>query len=226
MKHVIEATGITKSYTINGRVIPVLKGIDLLIDSGEFIVFAGSSGSGKTTLLSLLSGLDNPTTGKVKLSGRDITGLKEDELAPVRNKLIGFVFQAFHLIPSLTALENIMFPAELQKDSQAAEKAQNLLERVGLWERRMNLPEQLSGGEKQRVAICRALINNPQLLFADEPTGNLDAENSRGIISLIQDLQQEQGATLIMATHSGEIASRAGRVLNLNDGLLETGDDR
>jgi len=138
----------------------------------------------------------------------------------VRNELTGFVFQAFHLIPSLNALENVMFPAELRGDSQAMEKAESLLNRVGLWERRTNHPEQLSGGEKQRVAMCRALINEPKLLFADEPTGNLDSENSRGIISLILELQAEHQTTLVMATHSSEIADKADRVIYLEDGCL------
>lgn len=222
----IEAKNVTKTYEIEERTITVLDDIDLEIDSGEFVVVAGSSGSGKTTLLSLLSGLDHPSHGSVKISGREINGLSEDDLAPIRNELIGFVFQAFHLIPSLNAVENVMFPAELRKDAGAREKAESLLNRVGLWDRRNNHPEQLSGGEKQRVAICRALINQPKLLFADEPTGNLDSENSRGIISLILELQEEQRATLVMATHSVEIANRADRKLFLRDGHLIQGDNQ
>ena len=152
--------------------------------------------------------------------------MTEDDLAPLRNELIGFVFQAFYLIPSLTALENVMFPAELKKDSEAREKAEYLLNRAGLWSRHRNRPEQLSGGEKQRVAICRALINNPKLLFADEPTGNLDSENSQGIIDLILELQQEHRASLVMATHSREIAGRADRIVVLSDGRLVQDDKR
>jgi len=223
-KTMIEAIDVTKTYEIEERTITVLDHVELAIDKGEFIVVAGSSGSGKTTLLSLLSGLDSPSHGSVKIAGREITGLAEDELAPLRNQLIGFVFQAFHLIPSLNALENVMFPAELRKDPDARGKAESLLDRVGLWARRNNQPEQLSGGEKQRVAICRALINEPKLLFADEPTGNLDSENSRGIISLILQLQKEQEATLIMATHSVEIANRADRTLFLRNGRLVHND--
>ncbi len=226
IQKMIEAKNVTKTYEIEGRIITVLDDIDLEIDSGEFVVVAGSSGSGKTTLLSLLSGLDHPSHGSVKISGREITGLGEDDLAPIRNELIGFVFQAFHLIPSLNAVENVMFPAELRKDADAREKAESLLNRVGLWDRRNSHPEQLSGGEKQRVAICRALINKPKLLFADEPTGNLDSENSRGIISLILELQEEQRATLVMATHSVEIANRADRKLFLRDGRLIGGDNQ
>lgn len=216
----IEAKNVTKTYEIEERTITVLDDIDLEIDTGEFVVVAGSSGSGKTTLLSLLSGLDNPSRGSIRISGQEITTLREDDLAPLRNELIGFVFQAFYLIPSLNALENVMFPAELRKDGDARKKAESLLNRVGLWERRNNSPEQLSGGEKQRVAICRALINEPKLLFADEPTGNLDSENSRGIISLILELQEEHQASLVMATHSVEIAKRADRTLFLRDGRL------
>lgn len=226
IQKMIEAKNVTKTYEIEGRIITVLDDIDLEIDSGEFVVVAGSSGSGKTTLLSLLSGLDHPSHGSVKISGREITGLGEDDLAPIRNELIGFVFQAFHLIPSLNAVENVMFPAELRKDADAREKAESLLNRVGLWDRRNSHPEQLSGGEKQRVAICRALINKPKLLFADEPTGNLDSENSRGIVSLILELQEEQRATLVMATHSVEIANRADRKLFLRDGRLIGGDNQ
>lgn len=216
----IEAKNVTKTYEIEKRTITVLDDIDLEIDTGEFVVVAGSSGSGKTTLLSLLSGLDNPSRGSIRISGQEITTLREDDLAPLRNELIGFVFQAFYLIPSLNALENVMFPAELRKDGDARKKAESLLNRVGIWERRNNSPEQLSGGEKQRVAICRALINKPKLLFADEPTGNLDSENSHGIISLILELQEEHQATLVMATHSVEIAKRADRTLFLQDGRL------
>ncbi|MBE0584954.1 MAG: ABC transporter ATP-binding protein, partial [Desulfofustis sp.] len=184
----------------------------------------GNSGSGKTTLLSVLSGLDRPSSGSIHLAGRDITELSEDELAPLRNELIGFVFQAFHLIPSLNALENVMFPAELKKDRDAAGKATHLLERVGLSARRSHMMSELSGGEKQRVAICRALINDPPLIFADEPTGNLDSKNSTDIMDLLLQLQRERSATLVMATHSREIARRADRVVQLADGRLLSGD--
>ena len=220
----IEATNVAKTYEIDKRTITVLENIDLEIDRAEFVVIAGSSGSGKTTLLSLLSGLDSPSRGSVKIAGRDITALSEDDLAPLRNELIGFVFQAFYLIPSLNALENVMFPAELRQDNGAREKAEYLINRAGLWSRRRNRPEQLSGGEKQRVAICRALINSPKLLFADEPTGNLDAENSRGIVNLILELREEHQATLVMATHSREIAGRADRTIALSDGRLVRGE--
>jgi len=167
--NIIQAENLTKTYTIGERQIAVLDNISIAIAAGEFVAIMGSSGSGKSTLLSLLSGLDNPTEGQVLIEDQNITGLSEDELAPLRNETIGFVFQSFHLVPSLSALENIMFPAELRGDADAREKAEALLERVGLQERQTNFPHQLSGGEKQRVAICRSLINDPKILFADEP---------------------------------------------------------
>ncbi len=217
---IIETRALSKSYIIGDRAIPVLEDISLSIKTAEFVVVSGNSGSGKTTLLSLLSGLDRPTSGSILLAGNDITSLSENALAPMRNELIGFVFQAFHLIPSLNALENVMFPAELRHDPDAEKKAMVLLERVGLGHRRLNVPMQLSGGEKQRVAICRALINRPNLVFADEPTGNLDSGNSREILSLMTELHKENHTTLVLATHSQDIAGRADRVIWLKDGHL------
>jgi putative ABC transport system ATP-binding protein len=217
---ILEARQLTKTYPVGERLIPILDAVSLSIATGEFVVVAGSSGSGKTTLLTLLSGLDRPTSGRVLMAGQDITDLGEDGLARLRNETIGFVFQSFHLVPSLNALENVMFPAELKKDPQAEEKAGKLLQRVGLWERRQNFPEQLSGGEKQRVAICRALINGPRIIFADEPTGNLDSKNSAAIIDLLTELHREHGTTLILATHSADIADRAKRIIRLGDGRL------
>lgn len=217
---ILEAKELKKTYLIGEREASVLDNVSVQVNEGEFVVISGNSGSGKTTLLSVLSGLDRPTSGRVIMAGKDITDLSEDRLAPVRNQLTGFVFQAFHLVPSLTALENVMFPAELKKDELAEEKAANLLKRVGLWERRDNYPQQLSGGEKQRVAICRALINEPRILFADEPTGNLDSENSNSIIELMLELHREHRTTLVMATHSREVAVRADRIIYLHDGVL------
>ena len=212
---------LSKHYFLGGRKITVLKDISLTINKGEFVVIAGSSGSGKTTLLSVLSGLDKPSSGKISIAENDITDLTEDQLAPVRNSLTGFVFQAFHLIPSLNALENVMFPAELKKDRDALKKAQILLAQVGLDHRSKNFPEQLSGGEQQRVAICRALINDPEIVFADEPTGNLDSENSEGIIRLLLDLHRARQMTLVIATHSRSLAGRADRVVLLHDGTIQ-----
>ncbi len=219
----LEARALTKYYAIGERDVCILDDVSFSIAAGEFVVIAGSSGSGKTTLLSLLSGLDRPSAGRVLLDGRDITDLGENQLAPVRNRLTGFVFQAFHLVPSLSARENVMFPAELGGDPAAGDKAAELLHRVGLWERRHNFPHQLSGGEKQRVAICRALINDPKIVFADEPTGNLDSENSRAIVSLLTELRLEHHTTLVLATHSAEIAALADRTLRLRDGRLQEG---
>ena len=218
--NILEARNLTKAYTIGDREIRVLDEISFAVPEGEFTVIAGSSGSGKSTLLTLLSGLDRPTSGSVFISETDITHMTEDGLAPLRNETFGFVFQSFHLVPSLTTLENVAFPAELRGDRNALDKAEKLLGRVGLGERRQNYPHQLSGGEKQRVAICRALINSPGIIFADEPTGNLDSENSDAILQLLLVLRREQGATLVLVTHSPEIAAMADRTITLRDGRI------
>jgi putative ABC transport system ATP-binding protein len=183
-------------------------------------VVNGPSGSGKTTLITLLSGLDRPSAGTVRLDGRELTTLSEEQLAPLRNAAIGFVFQAYHLIPSLSALENVMFPAELRGDAQARAKARELLAKAGVAGREANFPHQLSGGEKQRVAICRALINAPAIVFADEPTGNLDSASGRAVLDLMLDLRRERGTALVTVSHSPEIAARADRVITLVDGRI------
>jgi putative ABC transport system ATP-binding protein len=218
---VVEATNLTKTYTVDDRPIVVLRDIDLLVRAGEFLVIRGSSGSGKTTLLSLLSGLDRPDSGRVRIEGHDITDLSEDQLAPLRNHTFGFVFQSFHLIPSLTALENVMFPAELHGERRAEEQARTLLAQVGLAERGDNFPHQLSGGEMQRVAICRALINHPRIIFADEPTGNLDSRNGQIVLQLLLDFHRNRRTTLIMVTHSRDLAELADRVIRLQDGAIQ-----
>jgi putative ABC transport system ATP-binding protein len=223
--NVLEAVVVTKVYAIGDRHIPVVDRVSLSVQESEFVVVQGSSGSGKTTLLSLLSGLDKPTSGRVLVLEKDITDLGEDDLASLRNETIGFVFQSYHLVPSLTVLENVMFPAELQRDRGAHEKAQALLHRTGLTGRGGNYPHQLSGGEKQRVAICRALINNPKIIFADEPTGNLDSTNGKAILDLLLECHRERRTTLVLVTHSSEIASRADRVITLQDGRI-TGERR
>lgn len=223
---ILYSSNLSKEYLIGGRRERILDNISLRVDQGEFVVISGSSGSGKTTLLSLLSGLDRPSRGEIVIDGQEITTLSEDQLGPVRNRLTGFVFQAFYLIPSLNAYENVMFPAELNSDPDGAGKAAVLLKRVGLWDRRHNFPEQLSGGEKQRVAVCRALVNDPRILFGDEPTGNLDSKNSETIITLMRELHLERGTTLIMATHSAEIAAVADRVIYLHDGQLRADGER
>jgi putative ABC transport system ATP-binding protein len=217
---IVEARDITKTYTIGDREIRVLDEVSLSVSEGEFLVVAGSSGSGKTTLLSLLSGLDKPSSGRVLVEEKDITDTSEDDLAPLRNKTIGFVFQSFHLVPSLTALENVMFPAELNHDSRAHAKAADLLKRVGMQDRSANFPHQLSGGEMQRVAMCRAVINNPKIIFADEPTGNLDTENGKAVLDLLLKFQRERRTTLVLITHSLDIAEMADRVIVLKDGRI------
>ncbi|MCP4371305.1 MAG: ABC transporter ATP-binding protein [Deltaproteobacteria bacterium] len=215
---ILEAKHISKTYSIGNRELKVLDDLSLSVETGEFLVITGSSGSGKTTLLTLLSGLDHPTTGNVFLDNQDITHATEEELAPLRNRYIGFVFQSFHLVPSMTAIENIMFPSELLGDPDASKHARELLRSVQLEDRADNLPSQLSGGEKQRVALCRAMINRPKLLFADEPTGNLDSENGKAILSQLIDLKDEQGATLVLVTHNPDISHAADRVLIIKDG--------
>ena len=217
---VIEARNLTKTYTIAEREIRVLDNVSLTVAAGEFLVIEGSSGSGKTTLLSLLSGLDKPSSGRVLVEEKDITDTSEDDLAPLRNESIGFVFQSFHLVPSLTALENVMFPAELKRDPRASDKAADLLNRVGMLNRSTNYPHQLSGGEMQRVAMCRAVINNPKIIFADEPTGNLDSENGKAVLELLLEFQKEHRTTLVLVTHSAEIAKIADRMIVLKDGRI------
>ena len=217
---VVEAQNITKTYTIADREIRVLDNVSLSVAAGEFLVVEGSSGSGKTTLLSLLSGLDKPSSGRVWLEEKDITDNSEDDLAPLRNGIIGFVFQSFHLVPSLTALENVMFPAEIKRDPRAHDKALELLKRVGMQKRCSNYPHQLSGGEMQRVAMCRAVINNPKIIFADEPTGNLDSENGKAVLELLLEFQKESRTTLVLVTHSAEIAGIADRMIVLKDGRI------
>ncbi|MDD2604691.1 MAG: ABC transporter ATP-binding protein [Desulfobacterales bacterium] len=217
---ILDAQHLTHTYRIGGREIRVLDTVSLSVAAGEFLVIQGASGSGKSTLLSLLSGLEKPGNGRIRIDGRDITDLDEDELAPIRNTTIGFVFQAYHLVPALTAIENVMFPAELRGDAAAAEKAAVLLKRVGLEDRRDSFPHQLSGGEKQRIAICRALINAPAIIFADEPTGNLDSVSGQVILALLREFQQERGAALVLVTHNPDIAATADRVLKLVDGRL------
>jgi putative ABC transport system ATP-binding protein len=220
---VLEAQEISKSYIAGSRRISVLDRVSLSVAEGEFLVVQGESGSGKSTLLSILSGLDTVDEGRVLIEGRDITNLREDELAPIRNSSFGFVFQSYHLVPSLTALENVMFPAELRSDRQAREKAERLLARVGLSDRAASFPHQLSGGEKQRCAICRALINEPRIIFADEPTGNLDSLNGKAVLDLLLELHREKNTTLVLVTHSKDIAAKAGRVVLLRDGRIAAG---
>ncbi|CAG0905657.1 unnamed protein product, partial [Cyprideis torosa] len=218
----LEAKGVSKVYRVGELRVTVLDQVDLSVTPGEFVAVCGSSGSGKTTLLTLVSGLDRPSAGSIFIDGQDIVACSEEDLAEIRNVKTGFVFQAFHLIPSLSALENVMFPAELGGAMDARQKARELMERVGLWRRRDNYPDQLSGGEKQRVAICRALVNRPKILFADEPTGNLDSQNSEDIVRLLLEMRNSSKTALVMATHSRKIAAQADRIIRLHDGRLES----
>ncbi len=198
----------------------ILQPLDLEIGEGEFIAIVGPSGSGKSTLLGLIAGLDAPTAGSILLAGQDITVMSEDSLAELRGSLVGFIFQSFHLIPSLTAFENILIPLEIAGAPRAAERARELLEEVGLRDRGHHYPSQLSGGEQQRVAIARAMANNPRLLLADEPTGNLDSRNGRHIIDLLLRINRERRTTLVLVTHDQQLADLADRRISFRDGLV------
>ena len=200
----------------------VVKGVSLSLDEGEFVSLIGKSGSGKTTLLSLLSTLELPTSGLVTLCGKDIVSASEEELALFRRKNIGFIFQSFHLIPTLTAWENVavpLFPESMQ-DRERKERAETLLEQMQLSHRLDHLPGKLSGGEKQRVAIARALVNNPRVIFADEPTGNLDSQTGQAIMEILRRVNREQNMAVLMVTHDTELAAQADRTLNMLDGVL------
>lgn len=214
----IVAEGLEKSYTSGGRPLPVLRSIDLAIPPESFVSIVGPSGSGKTTLLGLLAGLDEPTAGRVLLDGVDITALSEDGRAELRAQKVGFVFQTFHLLPTLTAVENVLVPLELRGDKGARSHAEQLLQRVGLGERLDHFPAQLSGGEQQRVALARAFANRPKILFADEPTGNLDRETGASIVEMLEELNQEAQTTLVLVTHDLDLAARAHRMITLADG--------
>ncbi|MEP6574083.1 MAG: ABC transporter ATP-binding protein [Gemmatimonadota bacterium] len=215
----IRCDSLTKTYVSGGRPLTVLKNISFTIEPGGFVAIVGPSGSGKTTLLGLLAGLDRPTSGSVSLDGRDLNGMNEDQRARFRGEHTGFVFQSFHLIPTLTARENVQVPLELRGES-AAGRAEELLTRVGLGGRGHHYPTQLSGGEQQRVAIARAFSNRPKILFADEPTGNLDAATGATVIDLMTELNRELGTTLILVTHDLELAGKSRRIIRLADGAL------
>lgn len=214
----IELRGVSKTVESGGRPLTILHPLDLSIPSGQFVAVVGPSGSGKSTLLGLLAGLDAPTTGQILIDGIDITGLGEDELARLRGGAIGFVFQFFHLVPSLTAFENILVPMEIAGRRDAVSRARQLLDEVGLSDRGHHYPSQLSGGEQQRVAIARALANDPPIVLADEPTGNLDSATGRHIMELLLDVRRARGSTLVLVTHDGELASLADARLVLRDG--------
>jgi putative ABC transport system ATP-binding protein len=215
----IRATGLTKTIDTGTHRVEILRWIDLEVPSGQFVAIMGPSGSGKSTLLGLLAGLDEPSSGRIALDGVDITGLSEDELAVVRGRKVGFVFQSYQLIPSLTAEENVLLPLELAGEDGAG-RARELLESVGLGARRDHYPVQLSGGEQQRVALARAFALKPPILMADEPTGNLDSVNGRHVLDLLLELNRRERTTLLLVTHEQELAASADRRITLHDGLI------
>jgi putative ABC transport system ATP-binding protein len=209
-----------RTYRSGGRDLTVLKDISFSLEQGGFLAILGPSGSGKTTLLGLLAGLDRPSRGTVRLDGQELGGLSEDQRARLRAEKIGFVFQAFQLIPTLTAQENVQVPLELQGEAHSGTRARELLQRVGLSGREHHYPAQLSGGEQQRVALARGFSSRPKILFADEPTGNLDAATGSTIIDLMVELNRDLGTTLVLVTHDLDLASRAQRTIRLADGRV------
>ena len=223
MSQVIKIRSITRDFPLGQEVVKVLKGIDLDIDKGEYVALMGPSGSGKSTLMNLLGCLDTPTSGHYALNGIDVSSMSDDELAEIRNKEIGFVFQTFNLLPRSTALENVALPlvyAGLSKEERLA-RAAEVLEQVGLADRMDHRPNQLSGGQRQRVAVARALVNKPALILADEPTGNLDSKTSIEIMKLFDDIQAA-GNTVVLVTHEEDIAQHAKRVIRLVDGNIDS----
>lgn len=220
MAPILSVRHLTRTYESGDRSLTVLRDVSFDLRPGETCAVAGPSGSGKTTLLGLCAGLDRATSGSVDLSGRRLNALSEDALARLRNREVGFIFQTFQLIPALTALENVMVPAELQGDKGARKRASALLDQVGLGERKSHYPAQLSGGEQQRVSIARAFANRPAMLFADEPTGNLDAETGATIEALLFELNETAGTALLLVTHNHELAQRTGRIIRLRGGAV------
>src|SRR5437899_6896134 len=219
----LSARGVHKTYLLGKRALEVLRGVDVELRRGDFLALRGASGAGKSTLLYMLGGLDTPNQGEIWLAGRNLATLDRRELARMRNEEVGFIFQAYYLLPELDALENVCLPARMARKpaARASERGRELLARVGLAERLEHKPYELSGGEQQRVAIARALINDPDLVLADEPTGNLDSRTGEEIIELLCALRTEKQTTLIMATHDAKLAARAPRVMELVDGQFE-----
>jgi putative ABC transport system ATP-binding protein len=220
---IVTLENVTKTYRMGEMKVPVLKGISLTVSAGEFVAVMGQSGSGKSTLMNILGCLDTPTSGRYFLDGRDVTGLDSRELAATRNRMLGFVFQQFNLLPRIAALENVELPLLYAgvPSRQRRVRAREALARVGLADRMDHRPHQLSGGQQQRVAIARALIGRPRVLFADEPTGNLDTENSLAVIAMLQELERD-GLTIVLVTHEPEIAAHAARTITLRDGLVSS----
>lgn len=220
MQTILSLQNVTKNYKSGGRVLTVLNNISFSLNAGDSMAIVGPSGSGKTTLLGLCAGLDKPTSGSVELQQNHLESLNEDQLASVRNRYVGFIFQNFQLMPTLTAIENVMVPLELRGEKKVRGRAMEFLDKVGLAERSHHYPAQLSGGEQQRIAIARAFSNRPSILFADEPTGNLDAETSDKIVDLIFGLNSEAGTTLVLVTHNDELAGRTQRIIHLKGGKI------
>jgi putative ABC transport system ATP-binding protein len=225
IRPMIQVTGLTKSLDTGARRVDILGGINLEVPAGQFVAIMGPSGSGKSTLLGLMAGFDTATAGKVMIDGEDITGLAEDDLARIRGRKIGFVFQSYQLIPTLTAEENVLLPMDLAGDGAGGEKrAHELLAQVGLLDRRDHYPVQLSGGEQQRIALARAFVLHPPVILADEPTGNLDTANGKLVLDLLIDLNRREGTNPVLVTHDAEVSSRADRRITMRDGLI-VGDE-
>jgi len=220
MDQILEVNELAKSFITGDRLLTVLDDISFSINQGDTISVVGPSGSGKTTLLGLCAGLDLPTRGTVSLAGIKLNSLSEDDRAYVRNKYVGFIFQNFQLLPTITAIENVMIPLELRGEKGLEVKAKDILERVGLGDRIDHYPMQLSGGEQQRVAIARAFFSNPRIMFADEPTGNLDEETADTVKKLLFEINREEGTTLVLVTHNTELAENTDRILQLKGGKL------
>lgn len=224
METILNISNLNKTYKSAGRELTVLDNINFSIGVGSTNAIVGPSGSGKTTLLGLCAGLDSATSGIVELSGISFTNLSEDKRAQVRNQYVGFIFQNFQLLPTLTALENVMVPLELRGEKNIKARSLDLLDKVGLADRGHHYPAQLSGGEQQRVSLARAFSNSPKILFADEPTGNLDAETSEKVVKLIFDLNREAGTTLVLVTHDLELAAKTQRIIKIKGGKLVADD--
>lgn len=222
---IISARDIRKTYQLGRQAVEVLRGVSLEVGQGDFVALRGASGAGKSTLLHLLGGLDTPNKGQITVAGRNIASLSSTELARFRNQRIGYIFQAYYLLPEFDALENVCIPARMARTNlrEVETRARQLLDRVGLGNRLDHRPYELSGGEQQRVAIARALINNPDIIIADEPTGNLDSHSGDEVLQLLCQLREERNTTLIIATHDMKVAERAPRVIRLLDGVIENG---